>query len=1386
MPFWWDFLYDQPDGYPFDYRNRINVPYPRYWANFERYDMSQFVQPFTDFSFNFSEMLPSSMRQLDGAAGFAEIVPNLGGGGTGGISSRGSIWVLGGKFMYTHCNGVNDFFVESEINTALRDWEDVPGKTHYDWLEYTDLRELFDAKIIRDGNFYKYDQSLSKNKFFTQLITFGSIQPRDYDPLVAEVCYDYYPKRLIYSNQASKESKKDFWKVFLPNNYKEFKNQVNVVKPISKSGAMILFPHLAPQMFQGVDQLTTDLKTKLTIGDGGLFSNPMQNVTNADLSHEYGSCESMRSVVNTPSGLYYISQAQGKIFHYTGQGISNIANYGMKHWFNKYLPSALLHYFPEIEGTVDADNPVVGVGCQSIYDPNYDLIYFCKKDYAPLDTQCIEYDPEQGFVYNATLCNGGDQTMECPTGYILYDVGDTHPGTGEVLTEPTCCDYDENIIAEDTEEPILGYYDTQVPVDNDDDDNPVAQANEENNDNNSVTINPDDYQQIWGNGMKGLKYFYWDSNSNCVPRWYHGPSTNSVVDVGWKVYGGAKPINEYATTLGNNPDTGQPWTVHDINNGPWNFKTNYTNDYNDTPVPFCPSLNTWGPFPLEGGNVMGAGGSTPPQPFFFITDVTPYDNPIPFQWGSQDEFCPDNIYDVTPPADYCSAVNNNLYSAGTDTFPDPTTSWFIGGLTGYTATPGWKNISAGDSPNFWRATPPIGTLGANGNWPYAGLPAGTALWTGDAALNHPDNGTTIDALPNLTVGETYAFSVRLRLPRKAYAMDTEQRNNTFANPCCFRQSPGNLVGSCGDVGTNTTGKIADGEATLVRVFLGGDDLADGLNWKENKDSAAAGTINRQEIATIYVSDDGSAEGNNNVSLQQDGNGNYIYSKYVWQEYYVEFTPTETYTNNRLMIVADYAQGADDGDPDKGLVLAQYLRILEPIQGSTTASQQGNGSTFGDSDGPAGTGSTGDGDTTDGSSDGITDITPTQEFETIRVDTCECPWGYDMVLNDGIYQTAADESMCLKPEQYDVICYRAYQNLSTINCKDVTLTDNTYPIELGDSEYFKDISWTVSYDPKSQSFISFHDWHPELALPSLNHFLTTQSIEDKVNNEAYCPEGWSYDPDTAQCVQDLSGTYEAVNNVVTQEAGTSELARSECLIDLVIAFDTSGSTGTSVCSGGVCAIDNQRIFLNAFVDQYENEMLAGYVQIGWGNWNNTAERNSAVRTPHAQRLYTFADDLPAENVAAALPIYDQVSENYPFPGGFCVLSACNDANNNIPTSNQIDSSWNIGMSNDAYADGGNWGQYMPDAGGGTNGNLAVDILDATLKYPANSALGDRTGLFGYKQIAIVVSDSTQNVSGNFSDYQDGTHTLPDGTEVPCEIHSVFIDVSDVSSSDKSRI
>ena len=458
MPFFWDFLSGQPNGFAYDYRLRSNVPRPLHWMNTAKYDLSELVRYITNFGFitnavtgndNLTAITPNNLHfldrpnnevgvggndnvsggsqgtititnPLDAGAGGPTAVANPNAANDGITQDKGgrSIFHVKNGYMYTHINGTQDFFVESTLNMGLRDYEDTDEKRHYDFADYTDLEAMYHSSIIRKDNFYKYDYSLSKSRFNTQLISFGQIQDRDYDPFVADTCYTNYPKRLIYSLQAQKEAKKDFWRVFLPMNYKDFKNVVNVIKPISKSGAFVTFPNLAPALFQGVDQLKTDLGTKLTIGDGGLFSQPMQNITNADEPHEYGSCESSRSVINTPNGVYYISQAQGKIFNYGGKGLENIANLGMKQWFNKYLPSRLLSQFPGLEDCPNLyDNPVAGIGCQSVYDPNYDMVYFCKKDYEALNPECIDFVPCEGFVYNLTACQGAPQIPCCPDGY---------------------------------------------------------------------------------------------------------------------------------------------------------------------------------------------------------------------------------------------------------------------------------------------------------------------------------------------------------------------------------------------------------------------------------------------------------------------------------------------------------------------------------------------------------------------------------------------------------------------------------------------------------------------------------------------------------------------------------------------------------------------------------------------------------------------------------------------------------------------------------------------------------------------------------------------------------------------------------------------------------
>lgn len=369
--YFYDWLLNQPDGTEFDYRLRYMINFPRYWADFTKFETGEFLGNFLSSittGSNFANALPSGRAALDRVHSddfFATIFGAL----TFGIKNA---------YFYLFQSGVRDFYVESEINTDLRDWGNSPEERHYDYLRYTDTFSLFDPKIIKSGNFFKYDSSLSISRLFINFISWGNQQPRSYNPLIAETCFSFYPFRAIYSLPQNQENKKDYWRSYLANNYKDFKSKITAIEPINKNGAIILFDTASPIQFQGVDTLQTSLGTKITIGDGGLFSQPLQSTTNADESFEYGSCQNRLSVINTPLGLYWMSEDQGKIFIMTDTMKDITLTSGLKFWFKKYLPYFLLKDFPDFELT---DNSIVGIGCQATYDNQLEIVYFCKKDF---------------------------------------------------------------------------------------------------------------------------------------------------------------------------------------------------------------------------------------------------------------------------------------------------------------------------------------------------------------------------------------------------------------------------------------------------------------------------------------------------------------------------------------------------------------------------------------------------------------------------------------------------------------------------------------------------------------------------------------------------------------------------------------------------------------------------------------------------------------------------------------------------------------------------------------------------------------------------------------------------------------------------------------------
>ena len=363
MFFFTNWLMGEPNLTEFNYTNYIDIPYPIYWINNQ--------DAHSAFTY------PSNYRMLDYRLSIGFYV------------QRG--------YFYLFNSGVRDFFVESEVNVAYRDWEDDVPKRHYDPDRFNDLSAMFRADVIQSGNYYKYDYSLSLSKLYTSSISWGNTLPRDYDPIIAETCYKYEPTTVRYSLPIDDDTpKKDSWSLFLVNNRKDFLSPVSSIKSVNKTGSVFMMKNMSPLQFMGVEELKLDATgAKITVGDGKLFEsgqNQLQSLVNTEDAFEYASNQSRFSAVNTTHGLFWVSQSTGKVFNYGGSGIDEISKSGMRWWFATYLPSFLLKQYPEY---ALYDNPVEGIGTQATFDPTNEILYITKKDYK------AKYTPAQGLVLDS-------------------------------------------------------------------------------------------------------------------------------------------------------------------------------------------------------------------------------------------------------------------------------------------------------------------------------------------------------------------------------------------------------------------------------------------------------------------------------------------------------------------------------------------------------------------------------------------------------------------------------------------------------------------------------------------------------------------------------------------------------------------------------------------------------------------------------------------------------------------------------------------------------------------------------------------------------------------------------------------------------------------------
>jgi hypothetical protein len=144
MPIFADFLNGQPDQFTYNYLQRINIPYPRFWMNTRKYDTTELANEIITLGLASSgTALPNDLFYLDRGNNTCGGLGSLFGG-----NGLNTAFAMRHAYMYTHVNGIQDFFVESEYNLAQRDWGETNEKRFYDPYEYANVDDLFHADIL--------------------------------------------------------------------------------------------------------------------------------------------------------------------------------------------------------------------------------------------------------------------------------------------------------------------------------------------------------------------------------------------------------------------------------------------------------------------------------------------------------------------------------------------------------------------------------------------------------------------------------------------------------------------------------------------------------------------------------------------------------------------------------------------------------------------------------------------------------------------------------------------------------------------------------------------------------------------------------------------------------------------------------------------------------------------------------------------------------------------------------------------------------------------------------------------------------------------------------------------------------------------------------------
>ncbi len=329
-------------------------------------------------------------------------------------------------YFYVYSGAVRTFWVESEYNCFNRIVGDVKETQVYHPVDQQSHEILFESPVVRKPEKFIFDNTFLPYRIYYTRLELAALYPIWYDPKVAETCFNEYSTRVIYSlPMVDVNSVKDYWRVYLAANYKDFSYSPIRVSTFGGNGAIVYFSGTAPMVFKSVETLSAqDSSRAITLGTGELFSMPVQVLDNSFSEFQIGDMKQWFGTITTPAGQTFISGDQGKIFN-AANGLREITVGELKWWFSKYLPLKLKEQFPNYPFI---DSPIDGIGYMIAFDNTYYITYFIKKDYSlkeGISAKDVIYNPAtNSFIdkkNNVTFSLGDKRYFDDVSITVSYD-----------------------------------------------------------------------------------------------------------------------------------------------------------------------------------------------------------------------------------------------------------------------------------------------------------------------------------------------------------------------------------------------------------------------------------------------------------------------------------------------------------------------------------------------------------------------------------------------------------------------------------------------------------------------------------------------------------------------------------------------------------------------------------------------------------------------------------------------------------------------------------------------------------------------------------------------------------------------------------------------------